>query len=415
VIKYNRFQLANGIKVIHSFDSTISTVVLNALYNVGARDERENCTGFAHLFEHLMFAGSRNVLSFDQEIEKAGGQNNAFTNNEFTNYYISVPIENVETAFWLESDRLLALNINEESLNIQRGVVIEEFKQRCFNAPFGQLWHHVRELLYTKSPYRWPTIGKNIEHIENATLNDVQNFYDAFYTPQNLTISIVGNISIEETKVLTEKWFGSILKPGFPNPNNYIIDENSNDVNRLHTKDLSPNPAVFLLWKGPSIKENHSLALDIFSDMLGGSEVSDLTERMVKELKLCNAAECFYLRGLDEGIFVLYGILNDGINQDMVERELLNTLNQFIEKREQNNFVFESTKNKVYSALKFDHINPINLAQKLAYWENLNKPEEINNEANEIQNLNLSEVLKSAKSKFDPKNMSVLYYSPIND
>lgn len=415
MIKYNRFQLPNGIKVIHSFDNSISTVVLNALYNVGARDEREDCTGFAHLFEHLMFAGSENVLSFDEEIEKAGGQNNAFTNNEFTNYYISVPIENVETAFWLESDRLLALNINEESLNIQRGVVIEEFKQRCFNAPFGKLWHHVRELLYTNSPYRWPTIGKNIEHIENATLDDVKNFYNTFYIPQNLTLSIVGKITLEETKELTNKWFGSIDKPGKPNLNSYIIDEKKLSTNRYQTTDLSPNPAVFLLWRGPSIKENHSLSLDIFSDMLGGSEVSDLTERMVKELKLCNAAECFYLRGLDEGIFVLYGILNDGVEMETVEKELLNTLNLFINKKEENEFVFVSTKNKVYSSLKFDYINPMNLAQKLAYWENLNKHEEINNEASEIQGLNLTDVLANAKLTLDTNHMSVLYYTPIND
>ncbi len=196
MIKYNKFVLNNGLRVVHQQDSSVSNVVLNTLYNVGARDEDPEKTGFAHLFEHLMFGGSLNVPSFDAAIENAGGQNNAFTTNEITNYYISVPLENVETAFWLESDRMMALNINPKSLSVQQGVVIEEFKQRCFNAPFGKLWHHIRELLYTESPYRWPTIGKEISHVENATLSDVQSFYNQFYIPQNAIVSIVGDLSL---------------------------------------------------------------------------------------------------------------------------------------------------------------------------------------------------------------------------
>jgi predicted Zn-dependent peptidase len=204
VIVYNRFTLKNGLRVVHQFDPTESNVVLNTLYNVGARDEDSNRTGFAHLFEHLMFGGSENVPSFDEAIENAGGQNNAFTTNEITNYYINVPLENIETAFWLESDRMLALNINEKSLSVQQGVVIEEFKQRCYNAPFGQLWHHIRNLLYTNSPYRWPTIGQEILHVETANLQDVQSFYNKHYIPQNAIVSIVGNLSLEETKALCE-------------------------------------------------------------------------------------------------------------------------------------------------------------------------------------------------------------------
>ena len=204
MIVYNRFTLKNGLRVVHQFDPTESNVVLNTLYNVGARDEDSNRTGFAHLFEHLMFGGSENVPSFDEAIENAGGQNNAFTTNEITNYYINVPLENIETAFWLESDRMLALNINEKSLSVQQGVVIEEFKQRCYNAPFGQLWHHIRNLLYTNSPYRWPTIGQEILHVETANLQDVQSFYNKHYIPQNAIVSIVGNLSLEETKALCE-------------------------------------------------------------------------------------------------------------------------------------------------------------------------------------------------------------------
>lgn len=414
MIKYNRFILKNGLRVVHQFDPSVSNVVLNTLYNVGARDEDPNRTGFAHLFEHLMFGGSENVPSFDEAIENAGGQNNAFTTNEITNYYISVPLENVETAFWLESDRMLALNINEKSLSVQQGVVIEEFKQRCFNAPFGQLWHHIRNLVYTESPYRWPTIGQEISHVEHANLEDVQSFYNKHYIPQNAIVSIVGNISLEETKELCEKWFENIVKPGEANKNEYVKDIPQNERRFLSTQDLSPNPAVFLVWRGPSQKEANSLELDIFSDMLGGSEVSDLQQILVKEKQICNAAECFYIRGIEEGIFILYGILNEGQTHENVENSLFETMQMFIDKGLENKNVFEGIKNKTYTNLLFEQINPMNRAQKLAYHENLGDIEGINQEAELVKNLDLSDVLKAAHNTFKQNNMSVIYYSPMS-
>lgn len=411
--KFNKFTLNNGLIVIHQEDKTVSNVVLNTLYNVGARDENPEMTGFAHLFEHLMFGGSLNVPSFDTAIENAGGQNNAFTTNEITNYYISVPLENLETAFWLESDRMYSLNINEKTLSVQKGVVCEEFKQRCFNAPFGKLWHHLRELIYEKSPYRWPTIGLELSHIENAELHHVKSFYDRFYTPQNAILSVVGNIDLESTKELCKKWFESISKEGEPNKNEYLVDAPQTERKFLSTTDLSPNPAVFLIWKGPSYLEKDSLALDVFADMLGGSEVSDLQQIIVKEKQLCNAAECFYIRGIQEGIFILYGILNNDVSHEEVEHELLSTLRAFINKNEQNQYVFDSVKNKVYTQLLFEKINPMNRAQKLAYFENLGILDKVDDEANEVNQLTLNDVLNSANSNFNSSNMSVLYYSPI--
>ncbi len=397
---------------MHQYDSTVSTVVLNTLYNVGARDEDLKRTGFAHLFEHLMFAGSKNVGSFDQEIEHAGGQNNAFTNNEFTNYYITVPLENVETAFWLESDRMLELNINESSLAVQKGVVVEEFKQRCFNAPFGQLWHHVRELLYKESSYRWPTIGLELDHISEATLNDVRDFYSRFYTPQNAILSVVGNLNLEECQSLCEKWFGGIDKPGKANENKYVNEPFPVEIRRKVEEDLSPNPAVFLMWRGPSALEKGGLELDLFADLLGGSEVSELNERLVKELKICNAAESFYIKGVGEGIFILYGILNDGCTQEEVENELMKTMHGFIDKGLKNQYVFESTKNKIYTGLQFEQINPMTRAQKLAYWELLGDAGKINSEAEEIKNIELNDLLKIAKHYLNDSCKSVLYYNP---
>ncbi len=412
MIKYNRFVLENGLRVIHQHDPNVSNVVLNTLYNVGARDEHPSRTGFAHLFEHLMFGGSQNVPSFDEAIENAGGQNNAFTTNEITNYYISVPLENVETAFWLESDRMMALNINEKSLSVQQGVVVEEFKQRCYNAPFGQLWHHIRQLLYKVSPYRWPTIGLEISHVEDATLEDVQSFYNQFYTPQNAIVSIVGNLSLEESKKLCEKWFGPIHKSGKTNENQYTVDVPQNERRFLETTDLSPNPAVFLVWKGPSFKEKGGLELDVFADLLGSSEVSDLQQILVKEKQICNAAECFYIRGLDEGLFILYGILNPEISHETVENELFKTMRDFIEKGTENQYVFDGIKNKVYTNLLFEQINPMNRAQKLAYYENLGRLETVNQEAEMVKNLDLQEVLDKASATFQSQNMSVIYYSP---
>ena len=404
--------MPNGLRVVHHFDPTVSTVVLNTLYNVGARDEDEKRTGFAHLFEHLMFGGSKNVASFDQEIEHAGGQNNAFTNNEYTNYYITVPLENVETAFWLESDRMLELNINENTLSVQKGVVVEEFKQRCYNAPFGQLWHHVRQLLYKKSSYRWPTIGLELDHISDASLYDVRDFYGRFYTPQNAIVSVVGNISLEECKSLCEKWFGGIEKSGNANLNQYIQEPIPNEVRRLVEEDLSPNPAVFILWRGPSAQENGGLELEIFADMLGSSEVSELNESLVKNKKLCNAAESFYIKGIGEGVFILYGILNEGSTHEQVENELLNTLHGFIHKGSENQFVFESTQNKIYTGLQFEHINPMNRAQKLAYWELLGDAEKINTEAQEVERIQLNDLLNIAQHHLNNSSKSVLYYNP---
>ena len=411
MIDFNRFELSNGLRVIHQYDPNVSTVVLNTLYNVGARDESPERTGFAHLFEHLMFAGSQNVASFDKEIEGAGGQNNAFTNNEFTNYYISVPAENIETAFWLESDRMMGLNINDNSLNVQKGVVIEEFKQRCYNAPFGLLWHHVRDMLYQKSPYRWPTIGLTFDHISEASLADVQSFYQRFYSPNNAVISVVGNVSLEDCKLLTEKWFGDISISGEANSNVYP-EENEWRPSRRTEEDLSPNPVVFIVWKGPDIRDKASLGLELYADVLGGSEVSNLYEVLVKEEGLCNAAECFYMRGIGEGLFMAYGILNEGVSHEQVENRLFEIMAESFDNP--NTYAFESAKNKSYTQILFDPINPMSRAQKLAFWEHLGMPQMINSEAEQVKNVTIETAFATAKSLFQRENASVLYYNPKN-
>jgi zinc protease len=412
VYSYNQFILKNGLRVIHLEDKTRTTIVLNTLYNVGARDENQNRTGFAHLFEHLMFSGSKNVAIFDKEVEEAGGQNNAFTNNEITNYYLVMPNENAETAFWLESDRMLALNINEKSLSVQQGVVVEEFKQRCFNAPFGLLWHHVRSLVYKESPYRWPTIGLNFHHVEEAKIEDVQAFYDTYYCPQNAIVSVVGDISLDETKALSDKWFGGILKDALPITNQYIDEPVQTERRFLEAEDLSPNPAVFLIWRGPVFNDQKSLHLEMFSEVLGGSDVSPLQMELVKNKKLFNSSECFYLRGLGEGLFLLYGILNPNISHAEGEQALLEIIQTVSIPTDDISFAFEGVKNRHVTNLLFEATQPMQLAQKLCYYANAGDIEQINKEPNTIEGLTLQEVMTTASATLKENTVSVIYYHP---
>lgn len=409
---YNQFILKNGLRVIHLEDKTRTTIVLNTLYNVGARDENQNRTGFAHLFEHLMFSGSKNVAIFDKEVEEAGGQNNAFTNNEITNYYLVMPNENAETAFWLESDRMLALNINEKSLSVQQGVVVEEFKQRCFNAPFGLLWHHVRSLVYKESPYRWPTIGLNFHHVEEAKIEDVQAFYDTYYCPQNAIVSVVGDISLDETKALSDKWFGGIVKDALPNTNQHIDEPVQTERRFLEAEDLSPNPAVFLIWRGPVFNDPKSLHLEMFSEVLGGSDVSPLQMELVKNKKLFNSSECFYLRGLGEGLFLLYGILNPNVSHAEGEQALLEIIQTVSIPTDDISFAFEGVKNRHVTNLLFEATQPMQLAQKLCYYANAGDIEQINKEPNTIEGLTLQEVMTTASATLKENTVSVIYYHP---
>lgn len=409
---YNQFVLNNGLRVIHLEDKTRTTIVLNTLYNVGARDESSDRTGFAHLFEHLMFSGSENVPVFDKEVEEAAGQNNAFTNNEITNYYLVMPNENVETAFWLESDRMLALNINEKSLSVQQGVVVEEFKQRCFNAPFGLLWHHIRSIVYKNSPYRWPTIGLNFHHVEEAKIEDVRSFYDLFYCPQNALISVVGDITLEETKSLADKWFGGIVKTALPNKNNYIEEPDQTERRFLETEDLSPNPAVFLVWRGPVFKDPKSLHLEMFSEVLGGSDVSPLQMELVKKQQLFNSSECFYLRGLGEGLFVLYGILNPNISHAEGEKALYQIIQQVTNGGDDILSDYEGVKNRHVTNLLFEATQPMQLAQKLCYYANAGDIDQINQEPSIIEGLTLADVMSTATATLKENKVSVIYYHP---
>ncbi len=404
--------LKNGLRVLHHKDESRTTATLNILYNVGARDENPDKTGFAHLFEHLMFGGSVNIPHYDKEVERSGGANNAYTNNEFTNYYLTIPMENIETGCWLESDRMLQLDFSEKSLEVQRGVVIEEFRQRCFNAPFGMLWHHLRGLLYQKSPYRWPTIGLTVEHIEQASLDDVRDFYNRFYNPANAILSVVGNLDLEAARDMTEKWFGSIEKSGTPNANHYFAEPPQEERRMLETSDLCPNNAVVLAWKGPGYLDPQSLELELFADMLGGTEASPLHVELVKRSGKFNSAASFYMRGVNEGMFVIYGILNEGVSHD----EASGLLQQFLDNASHGDLLsqehLEMKVNKAITSLLFAKTSPANIAEKLCFFENLGDASLVNNEEQELRAADLHGIKQTAATTLRPKNMSVIHYSP---
>jgi predicted Zn-dependent peptidase len=414
VISYDSFTLSNGLRVIHHYDSDATVVILNILYNVGARDENPNRTGFAHLFEHLMFSGSENIAEYDKQVEQAGGNNNAFTNNDYTNYYITVPAENVETAFWLESDRMLKLAFSQKSLDIQKGVVVEEFKQRCYNAPFGMLWHHLRSLLYKEHPYQWPTIGLSFDHVETATLADVESFYYRFYHPANAILCVGGKISLEETKRLCEKWFGSINRNGEINKNIYPKEPKQTERRFMEARDLSPDNAVFMAWRGPAHLDPQSVQLELFAEMMGGSETSPLYLQLVKKTGVFNAAESFYMRSNDDGIFVLYGVLNENTSHEQGEKMLMDVFAQCLNGRLINPRQLEMVKNQTRTQLLFEKATLMNTAQKLCFFENLAHASLIDEEEKSYLHPSFDEIIATTAATIAPLNASVLYYSPLN-
>lgn len=410
-MEFTRFELENGLRVIHHQDPHSQTVILNILYNVGARDEEPDKTGFAHLFEHLMFGGSVHIPQYDKVVEEAGGSNNAFTSNDITNYHISVPLENAETAFWLESDRMLQLAFSQESLDVQRGVVVEEFKQRCHNAPFGMLWHHVRALAYKVHPYRWPTIGLVTDHIEAARLEDVEAFYYRFYHPNNAVLCVTGALSLEETKSLCDKWFGSIERKGERNANRYPLEPVQTERRSLATEDLLPQDAVLMAFRTPAYGELEWPLAGLMADICGGSETSPLHVELVKEQGLFASAEAFHMKGLSEGLWMVYGILNEGRTHEEGEaalRGILDRCSKDIPTTERLN----RCRNMASTRLLFEETNPMNRAQKLCYYENIGLLEMAGREADLLDTVDTEKLRQWAETYLRPEQSNVIYYTP---
>ena len=383
-------------------------VALNVLYNVGARDEHPDHTGFAHLFEHLMFGGSVNIPDYDAYVQSAGGENNAWTNNDITNYYITLPRQNVETGFWLESDRMLSLDFNEKSLEVQRHVVIEEFKQRNLNQPYGDVGHLVRSLVYKEHPYQWPTIGKEPDHIENATLDEVKDFFFRFYAPNNTILAVTGNISFEDTVALAEKWFGPIPRRDVK-PRSLPVEPQQTEERRLTVERNVPVDALHLVFHKCDRLHPDYYVFDMLSDLLSAGRSSRLIQHLVVERQVFGSIDAYISGSIDAGMFYVVGKLAPGITLEEAEaavwQELEAMKTEDIAEEE-----LEKVKNRYESEQIFSNINYLNVATNLAFFELIGRAEDINHEVEKYRAVTAQRIKEVAQRTFVRENCSVLYY-----
>jgi len=411
-IQFERFSLNNGLKVIVHEDKTTPMVAVNIIYNVGARDESETQTGFAHLFEHLMFGGSINISSYDEPLQMAGGENNAYTTNDITNYYIQLPIQNIETALWLESDRMKSLAFSEKSLDVQRKVVCEEFKEHYINKPYGDAWKHLRALTYTTHPYKWMTIGKELSHIEEAKLEDVKNFFFKHYRPNNAVLCIAGNISLEKAKTLTEKWFGDIEAGEQYNRN--LPKEPTQEAARTHTVTADvPLDALYKAWHIESRMQQGYYAADIITEILGNGYSSRLYQKLVKEKQLFSNISCYHTGSVEPGLLVVEGKIVEGKSIEeanlAVEEEIQQFLQDGVSEKE-----LAKAKNKIESMIEFEDMSLLNRANNLAFYELLGDAALINSELNRYQEINAEILSEYAQKIFRNENSNTLFYKKKN-
>ncbi|HVI48922.1 MAG TPA: pitrilysin family protein [Chitinophaga sp.] len=408
MIHYNKFTLANGLRVVVHEDHTTPMAVLNVLYDVGARDENPEQTGFAHLFEHLMFGGSVNIPDYDEPLQMAGGENNAYTTSDLTNYYIQLPAENIETAFWLESDRMLSLAFSEKSLDVQRKVVSEEFKEHYINKPYGDIWHKMRELSYSTHPYRWMTIGKELSHIENAKLDDVKAFFFRFYRPANAILSVAGNVTVEQVKTLAEKWFGDIPS-GEKYQRNLPMEPVQATSHKLEVKASVPLDALYKCYHMYPRADKRYYVADLITDILGGGTSSRLHQVLVKEKKLFSNIDCYHFGTLDAGLLTIEGKLVKGVKMKDAEKaiqvELEKLQKDIISERE-----LQKVKNRVESLLAFEDMSLLNRANNLAFYELIGDAGLMNKEFENYEAVTSADVQREANLLFDEKNSNTIYY-----
>lgn len=408
MVQFEKFTLANGLRVIVHEDRSTPMVAFNVLYDVGARDEEEERTGFAHLFEHLMFGGSVNIPSYDEPLQMAGGENNAYTTNDITNYYIQLPKENIETAFWLESDRMLSLAFNEQSLEVQRKVVCEEFKEHYINKPYGDAWKHLRALAYKNHPYKWMTIGKELEHIEEASLEDVRAFFFKHYRPQNAVICVAGNTDLASVKALTKKYFADI-EPGAPYERRLTTEALQTEAHSMTIEADVPLDAIYKAWHMDGRLQKGYYAADVITEVLGGGQSSRLYQKLVKEQKLFSNIACYHTGSLDPGLVVIEGKLVQGITAEQantaIEQELQLLIAEGITDEE-----LQKSRNKIEAMVVFEDMNLLARANNLAFYELLGDASMMNTELEKYQAIDAADVKEYAAKIFDPSQSNTLYY-----
>ncbi|HMU45045.1 MAG TPA: pitrilysin family protein [Chitinophagaceae bacterium] len=408
MIRFEKFTLDNGLRVIVHQDLSTPMAVMNIMYDVGARDEDPSKTGFAHLFEHLMFGGSVNIPNYDEPLQMAGGENNAYTTNDLTNYYIQLPAQNLETAFWLESDRMLSLAFNEKSLDVQRKVVCEEFKEHYLAKPYGDAWHKMRELAYTVHPYRWMTIGKELSHIENAKLDDVQHFFFKHYRPINAIMVVAGNVTVEKVKELAEKWFGDIPS-GEKYKRNIPQEPEQKGERKKVISAKVPVDAFFKTWHMPARLDRRYYVVDLLTDILSGGGSSRLYQALVKEKKLFSNIECYHFGSTDNGLLAIEGKIIKGIKPEAAEKAVDDILEQMKQELVME-IELQKVKNKTESLIAFEDMSVMNRANSLAYYEDLGDAEWMNFELDKYASVTTEDILQESRSIFRKENSNTIYY-----
>ncbi|MFN4248837.1 MAG: M16 family metallopeptidase [Flavipsychrobacter sp.] len=408
MLDFERFTLDNGLRVIVHKDTTTPMVAVNVLYDVGARDENPERTGFAHLFEHLMFGGSENIPSYDEPLQMAGGENNAYTTNDITNYYIQLPLQNIETAFWLESDRMNALAFSEKSLDVQRKVVSEEFKEHYINKPYGDAWENLRKLAYKQHPYQWMTIGKELKHIEDAHLDDVKSFFYKHYRPVNAILSVAGNVTTEQVRQLAEKWFGSI--PAGDKYNRNLPQEPQQTEARVATVEANvPLNALYKAWHiGGRMSPSYYTA-DLITEIMGNGVASRLHLRLVKELQLFSNISCYHTGSTDPGLLVIEGKIVEGKSIEdanaAVEAEIEKLVSGGVTEDE-----LQKAKNKIEAMITFEDMTILSRANNLAFYELLGDADLINKEWNNYNAVTTAMLQQTAQEVFRKENSNTLFY-----
>ncbi len=408
MIQFEKFQLDNGLKVLVHQDSSTPMAVVNVLYNVGAKDEDPNKTGFAHLFEHLMFGGSVNIPVYDEPLQRAGGENNAYTTNDLTNYYCQIPAENIETAFWLESDRMLSLAFSKKSLEVQRKVVCEEFKEHYINKPYGDAWHKMRSLAYTKHPYRWMTIGASLQHVEDATMEDVKDFFFQFYRPNNAILVVTGNVQTEQVKQLAQKWFGPI-EAGKAYVRNLPKEPVQEKSRSMDVRADVPLDMLMMTWHmGGRFDEGYH-ATDLITEVLGGGTSARLYEQLIKVKQIFSSIDCYHFGTVDPGLLVIEGKLVKGISMAVAEKAVLEEIekikNEILDAKEVQKVI-----NKTESVICFEDMSIMNRAHSLAYYELLGDADLMNKELSMYQKVTPSMIQHTAQEIFQDSNRNTLYY-----
>jgi predicted Zn-dependent peptidase len=408
MIHFEQFQLKNGLKVIVHQDHNTAMAAVNVLYKVGARDERPEQTGFAHLFEHFMFEGSVNIPEFDTPLQNAGGENNAFTSSDITNYYDILPANNLETAFWLESDRMLSLAFEDESLNTQKNVVMEEFKEHYINQPYGDVWHKMSALAFKVHPYQWPVIGKDLSHIEQVQMQSAKEFFFKYYRPNNAVLVVAGDVTTEEVKRLAEKWFGDI--PAGEPIQRHIPKEPAQQEERVIEVSADvPLNAIYKAYKMCARQDENYYTTDLLRDILSTGDSSRLYQQLVKEKKLFSSIGAYITETIDEGLLMIEGKLSDGVNMDQanaaIEEVLLQVCNEKIAEDE-----LTKVQNKIESYLVFGETNILNRAMNLAYFDMLGDANGINHEIEKYRAVTVDKLQAIAKQVFRKENCNTIKY-----